>query len=176
MAFAIRTPRLLLREWRDDDLGRFMAMAAEPEQTEYLPPGEPAWVERARAHWRTHGFGPFVVELPGVAPFIGVVGLDWIRWSLPFTPAVQAGWRLSRAYWERGYTTEAARASLDDGFSRLGLDEIVAYTTLANRRSWMVMERLGMRRDFAADFDHPNVPEGSPIRRHILYRLRRPAP
>ena len=81
-----------------------------------------------------HGFGQFVVELPGEAPFIGVVGLNHVRWNLPFTPAVEVGWRLARPIGARATRTEAARAAIDDGFGRLGLDEIVAYTVPANRR------------------------------------------
>jgi len=95
---------------------------------------------------------------------------------LPFTPAVEVGWRLARPYWGMGYALEAARAAIDDGFGRLGLAEIVAYTVPANQASRQVMERLGMSRDPAEDFDHPSQPEGHPRRRHVLYRLRRPAP
>src|SRR5216683_429889 len=76
-----------------------------------------------------------------------MIGLNRIRWTLPFTPAVEAAWRLARPYWRKGYAVEAARAAIDDGFGRLGLDEIVAYTVPANRASWQVMERLGMMRD-----------------------------
>jgi ribosomal-protein-alanine N-acetyltransferase len=138
-----------------------------------LAPPDAVWVDRTIEHWRRHGFGQWVVEIPGVA-FAGVVGLDHIRWSLPFTPAVEAAWRLERSYWGRGLAHEAARAAIDDGFFRLGLEEIVAFTVPANRASWRLMERLGMRRDPAEDFDHPSRPEGDPLRRCILYRLRRP--
>jgi len=177
MPLALRTPRLLLREWRDDDIAAFAAMSADPEGMRYLSPldkaAAAAWVARMRRHWGEHGFGNFVVELPGEASFIGVVGLNWVRWDLAFTPAVEAGWRLVPAYWGQGYALEAARAAIDDGFNRLGLDEIVAYTVPGNRASWTVMERLGMTRDPAEDFDHPSRPEGDPLRRHVLYRLRR---
>ena len=176
MAISLRTPRLLLREWRDDDIAPFAAMSADPEGMRYLPAldrtAAEAWMARMRRHFDEHGFGNFVVELPGQAPFIGVVGLNWVRWDLAFTPAVEAGWRLMPAYWGKGYALEAARAATDDGFGRLGLAEIVAYTVPANRASWTVMERLGMTRDPAEDFDHPSQPEGSPLRRHVLYRLR----
>jgi len=177
MPLALRTPRLLLREWRDDDIAAFAAMSADPEGMRYLSPldkaAAAAWVARMRRHWGEHGFGNFVVELPGEASFIGVIGLNWVRWDLAFTPAVEAGWRLVPAYWGQGYALEAARAAIDDGFNRLGLDEIVAYTVPGNRASWTVMERLGMTRDPAEDFDHPSRPEGDPLRRHVLYRLRR---
>ena len=180
MPVALRTRRLLLREWRDEDIAPFAAMSADPEAMQYLPliverEAIEEWVGRARAHFEQHGFGQCVVELPGEAPFIGVIGLNHIRWTLPFTPAVEAGSRLARPYWGKGYAMEAARAALDDGFGRLGLDEIVAYTVAANRASRQVMERLGMTHDPAGDCDHPSQPAGHPLRRHVLYRLRRPA-
>ena len=177
MSVALHTPRLLLREWRAEDIAPFAAMSADPETMRFLPQLDVAaateWVGRMRDHWDRHGFGQCVVELPGEASFIGVIGLNHIRWTLPFTPAVEAGWRLARPYWGKGYAVEAARAALDDGFGRLGLDEIVAYTVPANRASRQVMERLGMTHDPAGDFDHPSLPEGHPLRRHVLYRLRR---
>src|SRR5689334_19814504 len=132
MAVALRTARLLLREWRDDDAATFAVLSADPLAMRYLPSADAGWVSRMRAHWREHGFGQFVVELPGEAPFIGVVGLSRIRFPVPFTPAVEAAWRLVPAYWGRGYATEAARTAIEDGFGRLGLDEIVAFTIPAN--------------------------------------------
>jgi len=174
MAIALRTPRLLLREWRDDDAGPFLAMSAEPDLSVHLPAGDEAWMGRVRAHWAAHRFGQFVVELPGEASLIGVIGLMRLSDDYACAPGVHVAWRLARPYWGRGYAVEAARAALDDGFGRLHLDEIVALTVLANRRSWGVMERLGMSRDPADDFDHPRYPDGHPRRRHILYRIRRP--
>src|SRR3954452_16197978 len=99
MAVELRTARLLLRGWRDDDAAAFAAMSADPAVMRYLPPPDRDWIPRMRAHWREHGFGQFVVELPGEAPFIGVVGLAHIRYQVPFTPAVEAAWRLAPAYW-----------------------------------------------------------------------------
>jgi RimJ/RimL family protein N-acetyltransferase len=177
---ALRTPRLVLREWRDGDAEPFAAMSADPEVMELLPPfpdgaARDAWVAETRAHWAEHGFGLWAVELPGAASLIGVVGLHLVPFPAPFAP-VEIGWRLARAYWGRGYAVEAARAAIDDGFGRLGLDEIVAFTVPANRRSWQVMERLGMSRDPADDFDHPHFPDGHPLCRHVLYRIRRARP
>ena len=106
-----------------------------------------------------------------MAPFIGSVGLSRVRFEASFTPAVEVAWRLHRPYWGQGYATEAARAAIEDGFTRIGLKEIVAFTTLANKASQRVMERLGMTRTI--EFDHPGVAETSPLRRHILYRLSR---
>lgn len=174
----IVTERLILREWRDEDLEPFAAMNADPEVMEHfvsvLPRAESdAAAARIRMSQSERGFCPWAVELAGVAPFIGFIGLMVPRFDAPFMPRVEVGWRLARAYWSRGYATEGARASLRFAFERLGLDEIVAMTVPRNVRSRAVMERLGMTRDPADDFDHPLVPEGHPIRRHILYRVRR---
>jgi ribosomal-protein-alanine N-acetyltransferase len=175
MTASLRTERLLLRAWRDDDLPAFAAMSADPGVMEFLAPlAEPqAWAARLKLHWREHGFGRWVVELPGEASFIGVVGLAWIPYEAHFTPAVEIAWRLARPYWSRGYATEAAQAALDYGFAELGFPEIVAVTVPANLRSRRVMERLGMTHSPAEDYDHPNLPDG-PLKRHVLYRLRNP--
>ena len=132
-----------------------------------------ALAERISAHFRDHGFGFWAVEVAGVAPFIGFAGLAHVRFEAHFTPAVEIGWRIAPEYWGQGYATEAARLALEDGFGRLGLKEIVAFTVPANRRSWRVMERLGMGRVERDDFDHPRVPDGHVLKRHVLYRLRR---
>jgi RimJ/RimL family protein N-acetyltransferase len=176
MAISLRTPRLLLREWRDTDDTPFLAMSAEPAMSEHLPAGDEAWMARARAQWAKHGFGQFVVELPGEAPLIGVIGLVEIPAEYPCAPGFHVTWRLARPYWGKGYALEGARATLDDGFGRLHFNEIVAITVPANRRSWGVMEQLGMTRDPADDFDHPRYQAGHPLRRHVLYRMRRWAP
>jgi RimJ/RimL family protein N-acetyltransferase len=176
MAISLRTARLLLREWRPSDVEPFAAMSADPEVMAMLPPlpdraSCEAWIERMRAHRDEHGFSYWAVELPGETDLIGAIGLSSVR-TLPFAPAVEIGWRLARRYWGEGYATEAARAAIEDGFFRLGLEEIVAFTVPANRRSWRIMEQFGMRRDPDHDFDHPQIPEGHPLRRHNLYRLR----
>jgi ribosomal-protein-alanine N-acetyltransferase len=175
--FSLRTSRLLLRDWRDEDIALFAGMSADPAVMEYLLPlsarglSAARWAALKRAHWDEHGFGQWVVEIPHEASFIGVVGLETVSYEAHFTPAVEVAWRLARHYWGQGYATEAARGVLDFGFGGLGLEEIVALTVPANRRSRRVMERLGMSRDPADDFDHPRVPEG-PLKRHVLYRLR----
>ena len=179
MPVALRTPRLLLREWRDEDAEPFAAISADPDVMEFLLPfrdraASDAWIARMRRHNDEHGFAYWVVERPGDAGFIGTVGLSAVRFAgFPCAPAIEIGWRLARDYWGLGYATEAARAVIDDGFFRLDLGEIVAFTVPANRRSWRVMERLGMTHDPADDFDHPGITEGHPLRRHVLYRLRR---
>jgi RimJ/RimL family protein N-acetyltransferase len=179
MAISLRTPRLLLREWRDEDAEPFAAMSFDPTVMEYLLPfsdraASDAWIERMRRHNDEHGFAYWAVELPGTAGLIGAIGLSCVRTlPVPFAPAVEIGWRLALAHWGQGYASEAAQATIDDGFGRLHLDEIVAFTVLTNQRSRRVMERLGMIRDPSEDFDHPAFPEGHPLRRHVLYCIRR---
>jgi RimJ/RimL family protein N-acetyltransferase len=179
VAVALRTSRLLLRPWRDEDIAAFADMSADPAVMEYLLPlsdrwlSPEAWVARKRAHWDEHGFGQWVVEIPDKASFIGVVGLETVAYEAPFTPAVEVAWRLARPYWGHGYATEAARVALDYGFGQIGFREIVAVTVPANQRSRRVMERLGMTRIPEDDFDHPRLPEGR-LKRHALYRLCSP--
>jgi RimJ/RimL family protein N-acetyltransferase len=178
VAVLLRTSRLLLRPWRDADVAAYAELSTDSAVMEFLRPvAEPgaaeAWAARVRAHWQQHGFGQWVVEISGQVSLIGVVGLSSVSYEAHFTPAVEVAWRLGRAQWGRGYATEASRAALDYGFGALGLTEIVATTVPANRRSRRVMERLGMKRTPDDDFDHPDVPEG-PLKRCVLYRLRRP--
>ena len=171
----IRTPRLHLRRWRDEDLPAFAAMNADPRVMEFFAAPldraeSDALAARIRGHFDRRGFGLWAVEVTGVADFIGFVGLCVPGFEAHFTPCVEVGWRLARDHWGRGYATEAARAALDFGFRHLALTEIVSFTVPANRRSRAVMERIGMTRTPADDFDHPSLPEGHPLRRHVLYR------
>jgi RimJ/RimL family protein N-acetyltransferase len=174
----LRTERLILREWRDADFDAWAAMNADPRVMEHFPKlldraASDAIGIRARESMAERGFGILAVEIPGVTAFAGSVGLSVPRFEAHFTPCVEIGWRLAHAYWGNGYATEAARATMEDGFTRLGLDEIVAMTAVGNTRSRHVMEKLGMTRSDADDFDHPLVPHGNPVQRHVLYRLQR---
>lgn len=174
----LRTPRLILRDWRSADLELFAALNADPAVMEHFPAPmtraeSDVMVERIAAHLARHGYGLWAVEAPGVAPFIGCFGLNHPGFAAAFTPCVEIGWRLATAWWGQGYATEAARAALAIGFQQHGLDEIVSFTTTINRRSAAVMERLGMTRDPAEDFDHPLVAKGHRLRRHVLYRTTR---
>ncbi|TXH37168.1 MAG: N-acetyltransferase [Rhodospirillaceae bacterium] len=174
----IQTSHLLLRSWRDSDLPAFAALNNDPRVMEFMPKllsreESDAMAARIRMLMAIQGFGFWAVEVPGIADFIGFVGLHRPSFEAPFTPCVEIGWRLARAYWGKGYATEAARAALAHGFTALGLNEIVSFTVPANRRSRAVMERLDMTRDPAEDFDHPVLAVGDPLRRHVLYRLTR---
>ena len=171
------TDRLVLRRWTDADRAPFAAMNADPRVMEHFPapltPGQSdALADRIERGFEERGFGLWAVQLDG--RFVGFTGLSVAAFDAPFLPAVEVGWRLAAEAWGRGLATEAARAAVDDGFGRLALPEIVSFTARTNVRSERVMQRLGMRLD--GFFDHPGVPEGSPLRRHVLYRLSAPAP
>ena len=176
----LRTPRLMLRSWRDQDLPPFAALNADPAVRRWFPSvlthaESDAQAARLRLHDEEHGYTFWAVEVPGVAPFVGFVGLFMVRFEAPFTPAVEIGWRLAQAYWGRGYATEAAEAALAHAYGPLGPDEVVAFTVPGNSASRRLMEKIGMRHDPADDFDHPDLPEGHAMRRHVLYRATRPS-
>ena len=172
--------RVRLRRWREEDRAPFAAMNANGRVMEFFPKPldraeSDALVDRIEAHFGRHDFGLWAVEVPGVEPFIGFTGLSTATFEAPFTPCVEVGWRLAVGQWGHGYATEAARLALAHGFGPIGLREIVSFTAAGNRRSRAVMERLGMARDPADDFDHPSLPERHALRRHVLYRLRSPS-
>jgi RimJ/RimL family protein N-acetyltransferase len=174
---SVRTPRLLLRPFRASDRDPFAEMNADPRVMEHFPALQSrdesdALVQHVEAHYAQHGFGPWAIEVPGVAEFIGFVGLSIPRFDAHFTPCVEIGWRIAFAHWGKGYATEGARVALQHGFTAWKLAEIVSFTVPANLRSRRVMEKLGMTHDPAEDFDHPKVAQGSPLRRHVLYRIR----
>jgi RimJ/RimL family protein N-acetyltransferase len=173
----LRTARLVLRSFEDRDLDLFAAMNADPRVMEHMPgilsrAESDSAAMRIRKHEEDHDFGLFAVELPSRG-LIGFTGLTTVNFEAHFTPAVEIGWRLAAEHWGRGYATEAAQAALVFGFERLALREIVSFTVPANQRSRRVMEKLGMSHDPRDDFDHPRLPEGHPLRRHVLYRIDR---
>lgn len=171
-------PHPTLRQWRDDDLGPFAEMNADPEVMRHMPAPltqaeSAAMMQRLRDGIAERGWGLWAVDVDG--ELAGFTGLQSPAFTAHFTPCVEAGWRLRRKFWGRGIATAAAREALDFGFGTLKLAEIVSFTVLANERSRRVMERLGFTRDHAGDFDHPRLPGGHPLRRHILYRKKNPA-
>jgi RimJ/RimL family protein N-acetyltransferase len=172
------TERLILRAFRDRDREPFARMNADPRVMEHFPEvlsreQSDALVDRIGQRWEEDGIGLWALELRADGGFIGFTGITPPRFEADFTPAFEVGWRLAVDAWGQGYATEAARAALRFGFENRGLDEILSWTVPANVRSRAVMERLGMTHDPADDFDHPLIAVGSPLRRHVLYRLAR---
>ena len=169
----LRTERLILRRWRDADLVPFAALNADALVMEHFPwrldrAESDAMAERIRDHFTREGFGLWAAEVPGVAPFIGFVGLA----RPSFRPEdVEIGWRIASQYWGAGYATEGARAAVAHAFGPLGLDRLISMTVPRNVRSQRVMAKLGFVRDPDGDFEHPRIPEGNPTRSHWLFRL-----
>lgn len=154
-------------------------MNADPRVTEFLPTrpdrrATEAMIARTEASFATNGFGLWAVELRESGTFAGYVGLQRPAFQAPFTPCVEIGWRLSPDEWGKGYATEGAGAVARYGFETLALEEILSFTVPANVRSRRIMTKLGMTHDPREDFDHPLLPEGHPLRRHVLYRMGRP--
>lgn len=174
----LETGRLVLRRWRDGDLDLLAALNSDREVMEHMVSTLSAeetstMIKRIESHFDENGFGLWAVELVLTGEFVGFAGLSIPRFEAHFTPAVEVGWRLSSSHWGRGYATEAAAAAMEFGFNDVGLDEIVSFAVPANTRSTRVMERLGMTRDPADDFDHPVISGRSPLKRHVLYRMSR---
>lgn len=173
-----RTARLLLRPWREADREPFAELNTDPEVMEYFPStlsrGESdAMVTRIERRMRENGWGLWALEVTTgehAGRFAGFTGLARPTWDPSLT---EVGWRLPRWAWGHGYATEAAREAVRVGFDEVGLEEIVSFTVPTNLRSQAVMRRLGMTRDPADDFDYPTIAEGHPLRRSVLYRLRR---
>ncbi len=172
----VRTERLLLRGWTDEDRVPFAVLNADPDVARFL--GGPmsaaqsnALVDRIISAWERYGFGPWAVVPDDVGVCVGFVGLWVPSFEAAFTPCVEVGWRLSKETWGRGYAPEAARAALAFGFDDHQLDEIVSLTARDNEKSRRVMEKVGMQHDPTDDFDHPNLQPGDPLRPHVLYRI-----
>ena len=173
----IETERLVLRQWRDADRAPFAALNADLEVMEHFPAPltqaqANAGIDRQAGFIAQDGLGFRAVERCSDGAFLGMVGVKRPPAAFGFAPALEVGWRLARAFWGRGYATEAAAASLRFAFDR-GAEEVVSFTAEENLRSQAVMRRIGMHRASERDFDHPHVPEGHRLRRHIVYALRR---
>lgn len=173
----VETPRLILRDWRDDDVEAWVAINADPRVTEFFPKSYTRELSEAsaaaiRAQLSRDGFGWWALEIRGGPSFVGSIALQAVPFQAHFTPANEIGWRLATEHWGRGYATEGARAALEFAFNELKWREVVAFTAASNLRSQRVMERLGMTHDGNDDFDHPRVEAGHALRRHLLYRIK----
>jgi ribosomal-protein-alanine N-acetyltransferase len=170
----LTTARLRLRGFRDADRAAFAVMNADPAVMEHFPgtldrAASDAMLDRIRDRWAADGHGLWAVERLEDGAFLGFTGIA----RLAYLEQPEVGWRFVPSAWGQGYATEAAEAAVAFGFGELGIPEIVSVTTVGNQRSMAVMRRLGMTRDPADDFLHPNLPDGHPQRPHVLYRLRR---
>ena len=175
--FRIETPRLIIRPWKDSDIPEFAKMNQDPEVMEFFPsfltPEETAGrVDFYRRHMSEHGFCFWAVELKETHEFMGFVGLAVCGPELPFSPAVEIGWRIAKKHWNQGYATEAARFVLHEAFERFNLKEVVSFTAIPNKKSMRIMEKIGMSHDPKDDFDHPKLAKDHWLCRHVLYRAK----
>ncbi|MGH3357751.1 MAG: GNAT family N-acetyltransferase [Nocardioidaceae bacterium] len=171
----LRTERLLLRRWHDEDRGPFAALNADPAVMEHFPATmtraeSDALADRIGTHLECEGWGLWALEVVDTGEFVGFTGLSVPGFDAHFTPAVEIGWRLAVPVWGNGYASEAARAALAYGFGSMGLSEVVSFTARSNVKSQAVMRRIGMTHDPADDFQHPALDAASPLRAHVLYR------
>jgi RimJ/RimL family protein N-acetyltransferase len=168
----IETERLLLRPWRASDSKCFFRINHDPNVTAYLPGSLTMqevedFIQRQQENLKKHMYCLWAAEVKATEDLIGFIGLNWTD----FLNKTEIGWRLCSEHWGKGYATEGAKAVLEYGFNKVhNLNEIVSFTVPDNTRSIMVMERIGMKRDFTADFNHPKIPLGHRLSKHILYR------
>ena len=176
----IQTERLILRGWRDDDAALHHAMCADPAVMAYLGPAPTladsvAVVARQKAMFADYGACFWALERRDTGAFIGWCGTKPGPVGTPIEGKPEIGWSLVQSEWGQGYAREAAEASLAWGWREMDLPTVWAITVPANTASRALMERLGMTRVVDGNFDHPKLTAGDPLRRHILYRIDRPA-
>ncbi|AYV57560.1 GNAT family N-acetyltransferase [Leptospira kmetyi] len=173
----LETERLILREWRNEDLEPFYRMSSDPIVMEYFPSlltkdDSEKFIEKVRSHFENFGYGLWVLESKSGGEWIGFTGFMNVSFQAAFTPAVEIGWRLASPFWDRGYASEAASVCLCYGFEELGFSKIVSFTSVLNTRSQSVMKRIGLKE--AGSFSHPNLPSGHILSKHVLYRISEP--
>jgi len=168
----IETERLILRPWRDEDRDDLARMCADPNvMVDYPKPQTREESDerfmRYAATFAKHKLCRWALERKSDGSFLGYTGIQPVFDEHPLAPGVEVGWRLVRSAWGSGYASEAARASLLDGFLRCGLLEILSYTTRDNGRSQAVMRRIGLVREASRDFADQNGQE------YIVFRANR---
>lgn len=176
----LETERLVLQGWSAPAREALAALNADPLVMEFFPAVQSRaetdeLVDRIEAGFAEHGFGLWAVQRRDTGEFVGFTGLITRPDGTALAGEVEVGWRLARSAWGSGFASEAARAALAYGFDVADLPTVMSMTARINVRSWRVMERLGMLRDRAADFDHPALPVGHPLRRHVVHRTSRSA-
>jgi len=170
----LQSDRLILRPWEERDRDFWADLNADPEVMRFFESTRDraqsdVIFDRLKEHFERHGFGFWVLERKEDGEPIGFTGLQIADFPAPFTPAVEIGWRLKRTEWKKGYASEAARVCLAFAFTRMGLRKVVSFAVADNEASFAVMRRIGMRRIPQLDFDHPFLPAGSPLRRHLTW-------
>lgn len=174
----LETDRLILRTWQPNDIMPMAAINQDPKVMEYFPAlqgleSTKQLIKKFTRHFEENGYTFYAVELKTDHTFIGFVGLAIANFEAHFTPATEIGWRIAAKYWGKGYATEAAKAVLQYAFTMLNLEEVVSFTAMDNTRSRRVMEKIVLYHNPTDDFNHPKLDKNSPLRRHVLYRLKK---
>ncbi|CAE6938054.1 Putative enzyme [Pseudomonas marincola] len=176
----LETPRLIMRQWTPEDLPALASLNADSEVMRFFPAvlsseQSAQMLERLRGQFAAQGYGFWALQQKGSGQLIGFTGLNRVGFEASFSsatnPAAEIGWRLAREYWHQGYASEAARTALDCAFSQLQLPEVVAFTAEVNGPSIQLMQALGMQHSSREDFEHPALPVGHWLSRHVLYRI-----
>lgn len=178
MSIIIETERLLLRTWEEKDIEPFYSMNQDPKVIECLAGPMDIeqvkdFVKKMNTQQEERNYSLWAVEIKESGEFIGFIGLNYTDWEADFTPAVEVGWRLDSKYWGNGYAPEGAKACLEYGFNKIGLEEIISLTVPFNSNSRRVMEKIGLKRDLNGDFTHPKLPKDHRLSQHVLYRLKK---
>lgn len=173
----LETQRLIMRQWREADRAVFARLNADTHVMAYLPgvlneSESDELVDRIEALIAGRGWGLWALELKQNQKFIGFAGLHEPTYDLPFTPCVEIGWRLAKDHWGKGYATEAAGAALDYAFNVLSLNEVYSFTSVINKKSSAVMQRLNML-DTGQNFVHPMLSANDKLREHVLFKIDR---
>ncbi|WP_375395738.1 GNAT family N-acetyltransferase [uncultured Sphingomonas sp.] len=168
----IETERLILRQWREADADAMHAMGQDARVMAYLGPlYDRAAAERLVAgrivNQSLFGYCFWPIERRADGMFLGFCGLQLGPKGTPIEGGIEIGWRLAHHAWGYGYAREAAEATLAWGWDTFDMGHIAAMTVPMNTRSGHLMEWLGMRRVVNEDFDHPDLAEDDPLRRHI---------
>jgi len=180
----LETERLVLRSWESRDHASLAAVLGDAEVRRFYPTVATPEQTRAQLEFSIEkqaamGFHFGAAELRSTGQFVGLVGLGYIpeetRAAIRGQPAVEIGWQFDKAFWGQGLAPEGARAWLTYGFETLQLPEVVAFTFVGNLPSQRVMKKIGMVRDADADFEHPRLAPGHPLRSHVVYRIANPA-
>jgi ribosomal-protein-alanine N-acetyltransferase len=172
--YYFETKRLYFRNWKESDKPVFAEMNADPDVMKYFVNSlniaqSNAFAERIQKQINEKKYGLWAVELKENKQFIGFIGYNYTDFPSDFTPCIEIGWRLHKAFWDNGYATEGAKACLNYGFNVLNLNEIYSFTSFINKKSQKIMQKIGMKK--VKEFNHPNVPDTNVLNRHVLYRI-----
>lgn len=170
----IETPRLILRSWKDEDILPFAKLNSDPNVMKYfLKPltyeESVEFMQSIKDEIALYGYGTYAIEEKASGAFVGLTGFHNIAFEADFVPGIEIGWRILPEYWNRGYVTEAAKACLAYAKSDLHLTEVLAFTSLPNKSSERVMQKIGMKK--VKNFNHPLVPVEHPLLEHVLYQV-----